>query len=77
MKLITPAPAEEDDREHCERCGFLLESGLEEALELETSSGRYRLPGEIEYRDSQGFFWFGPICRVRVLQNGGKPDWTS
>ncbi len=75
-KLITPTPVEDDDREACERCGVLLESGVEEAMEFDGRAGRYRLPGEVDEADSQGLFWFGPICRVRVLKNGGLPDWT-
>ena len=58
--------------ELCENCKAELKPGQEQWLELEMSTGRYRLTGEIDEADSQGWFPFGPDCRVAVLKNGGK-----
>lgn len=58
--------------ERCEKCGMELKEGEENWLELDQVAGRYRLPGEVDEDRSQGLFPFGPICKIRVLQNGGK-----
>jgi hypothetical protein len=54
--------------ERCERCGRELNPGDEEWLELEMSTNRYRLPGEVDETDSQGLFPFGKDCKVCVLK---------
>lgn len=60
-----------EQREHCTRCGELLDAPNTVWLELNMRTGVYDAEGAVAHHESQGCFPFGSACARAVRASGG------